>query len=190
MKEFNAKNLVSLLFVVGALYVVFGGGQDKTELGGQKYLPRVKNPTRKRPKRSPKRRVKKPTKKSKPQKKRSKKKVYKTKLVRVYRNLNTGTLSAQEKVNGGWRVTSHPKSVKLKNAKFIVNEAGRKKVVKTKQKNVHAYIQGNLVKGGKVKGGKVKYDPYKNKNFKMGRKNVFNASEVSVNSKGEIRAKV
>ena len=65
--------------------------------------------------------------------------------VRVYKNLHTGTLSMQTYTKGkGWRVHSHPEEVMLMNVKFLVYEAGRKRVLKEKRKNVHAYVEGVL----------------------------------------------
>lgn len=65
--------------------------------------------------------------------------------VRVYRNLHTKTLSMQTKTPKGWRVTGHPESVKLTDVKLVVREAGRQRVLKEKRKNVHAWLEGDLV---------------------------------------------
>lgn len=83
--------------------------------------------------------------------------------VRVYKNLHTGTLSMQTYVKGkGWRVHSHPLHVQLSDVKFLVYEAGRKRVLKEKRKNVHAYVEGTLEslnRGTYVR--RAKYNPYK-----------------------------
>lgn len=95
--------------------------------------------------------------------------------VRVYRNLHTGTLSMQKRIKGkGWRVVDHPPGVILENAKFIVNEGGRQRVIKEKKKNVHAFIEGTLrlqldegsdrhfnTEPGWATGKRAKYNPYK-----------------------------
>lgn len=87
--------------------------------------------------------------------------------VRVYRNLHTGTLSMQKRIKGkGWRVVGHPHGVLLTNAKFIVNEGGRQRVLREKRKNVHAYIQGTLRReldeGESLRLERLaKYNPYK-----------------------------
>jgi hypothetical protein len=111
--------------------------------------------------------------------------------LRIYRNLHTGTLSAQEKTSKGWRVTMHPSKVTLKNATFKVNQTGRRKVLKDKQKNVHAVIEGELVDTKSlVQGKKITYDPYKTSQFMLeSGKKVFEAELVSVDAKGNIRAK-
>jgi hypothetical protein len=43
------------------------------------------------------------------------------------------------------KVIAHSYSVELKNASFRVQPAGRKKVLATNVKNVHAYVVGELV---------------------------------------------
>jgi hypothetical protein len=62
--------------------------------------------------------------------------------VRVYRNLHTGTWSAQDTRTG--RVTAHPPSVVLTDASFVVRPAGRAKVLATGRKNVHAFVVGTV----------------------------------------------
>jgi len=84
--------------------------------------------------------------------------------VRVYRNLHTGTLSMQTKTAKGWRVTSHPNSVKLENVKLVVKEAGRQRVLKEKRKNVHAWLEGDLIPKwtrAVMVFERVLYNPYK-----------------------------
>ena len=113
------------------------------------------------------------------------------KLARVYRNLNTGTLSAQFKQpNGSWKVGDHPHRICLKNVSFKVNEAGRNRVHKEKTKNVHAVIEGEVVDKKSVQGKLITYDPNKQDQFetKSG-KEVFEADEVCVESSGRITAK-
>lgn len=154
----------------------------------KKYYTKLKKIHKEKPK---KRKSKKPVKKTRKKETKKKNPIKSTNTVRVYRNLNTGTLSAQEKTAKGWRVTMHPDQIKLKNAKFKVNQAGRKKVLKTKQKNVHAMIEGELVDTkSKVSGKKIVYNPYKTSQFMLqSGKKVFESEVVSVDSKGDIRAK-
>ena len=194
MNRFDYKKLFSLLFIVGTIYAITRSDAP-SQISYKKSNPTKKRKKAASPKRSTKKRIKKnyPKKRTKIRvvKKRSPKKKVSgkgSKLVRVYRNLNTGTLSAQEKVGGSWKVTGHPNRVKLKNAKFMVNEGGRQRVLKSGQKNVHAYVQGELVGNGSVSGEKVVYDPYKMDSFKSKGKKIKNAKEVSVDSSGNIRA--
>jgi hypothetical protein len=64
---------------------------------------------------------------------------------RCYRNLRTGTMSLQQKVGNSWLVIGHITNIVIKHPKFYVSEPGRQRVIKEKQKNVHAYSTGILV---------------------------------------------
>lgn len=64
-----------------------------------------------------------------------------SKPVRVYKNLNNGMMSIQQ----GGKVIAYSKSVTLKNVSFKVNEGGRQRVIRERQKNVHAYACGFIV---------------------------------------------
>lgn len=68
--------------------------------------------------------------------------------VDVYRNLKTGGFSvrSRERVNYG-RVISNQDLVVIKNARFIVQPAGKKKVLREKKRNVHAFIRGDYAVG-------------------------------------------
>lgn len=63
--------------------------------------------------------------------------------VRVYRNLTRRCFSVQTKTESGWRVTSHVGSFWLTAAKFIVSLAGRARAQLHKQRNVHAFVEGD-----------------------------------------------
>jgi hypothetical protein len=63
----------------------------------------------------------------------------------------------------------------LDDVTFIVSEAGRQRVLRDRAKNVHAFVDGELVKSfplysgtASAKGASVRitYDPYKMKHFK------------------------
>lgn len=62
------------------------------------------------------------------------------KPVKVYRNLHNGMLSVKQ----GNLVICHVKNIILDNVSFSVSEKARQKVLSTKQKNVHAFITGNV----------------------------------------------
>lgn len=82
------------------------------------------------------------------------------KPVRVYKNLNNGKMSIQQ--NG--KVVAYTDSITLKNASFKVNEGGRQRVIRERQKNVHAYAIGLIVSftdHDTLDGQPVTYDPYK-----------------------------
>lgn len=83
--------------------------------------------------------------------------------VRVYRNLHKSCWSVQTKTKKGWRVTSHETCLTLKNVSFKVNENGRQRVLREKRKNVHAYIEGELISSSTQLPFMVKeiiYNPY------------------------------
>ena len=68
--------------------------------------------------------------------------------VRAYRNLHTGlwSVKSMEGRNYG-RVIMHCDTVVLNNAKFVVLEKGRQRVIKEGRKNVHAFAQGWMIAG-------------------------------------------
>ena len=63
------------------------------------------------------------------------------KPVRVYRNLHKKCISVKQ----GSLVRCHARHVVLKDCKFIVSEAGQKRVRQEGKKNVHAFVQGLVV---------------------------------------------
>lgn len=90
------------------------------------------------------------------------------KQVQVYYNFHKKLFSVQEKVNGRWKVVEHTKDIVIRNAKFVVSEAGRQRVLKEKRKNVHAKIVGERFPFSPLifaYRDKVSYNPYKGANF-------------------------
>ena len=84
--------------------------------------------------------------------------------VYVYFNLHKKVWSVRQK---GTPV-EHTKHIMLKDARFLVGQAGRKKVLKEKRKNVHAGVSGYIV--DRVPNvpdfcTTVHYNPYKNETF-------------------------
>ena len=79
------------------------------------------------------------------------------KNVQVYYNLHKKCLSVRRRVS----------TIMLKNATFHVQPAGRKRVLKEKRKNVHAYVSGERVAVASFDGSseRITYNPYKNKSF-------------------------
>jgi hypothetical protein len=87
--------------------------------------------------------------------------------VHVYWNLNRDIYSirAAEGEHRG-RVIDYASDVSLTNASFVVREAGRRRVLKNKRKEVHAWIAGNRtgrVSTADLEG--VTYDPYRHETF-------------------------
>lgn len=94
-------------------------------------------------------------------------------LVDVYRNLHKKIWSIRDRKTG--RVVDHKEYVYVLDAKFIVQPAGRQKVLQEGRKNVHAFVRGTLATYQEVldKPDKfylitdylVRYNPYKADHF-------------------------
>lgn len=76
--------------------------------------------------------------------------------VEVYRNLRNGMMSVRE---CGGKVMCHDQQVFIESPQFIVQPAGRAKVLRERRKCVHAFIRGSL-RGFKV-GTNVGFDGWK-----------------------------
>lgn len=84
--------------------------------------------------------------------------------VKVYRNLHNQTFSIVDVATG--LVVAHSEVVNLKDAKFVVSEAGRQRVLREKQKNVHAYVVGTFVSTHREsRRHEATYNPYKYETF-------------------------
>lgn len=82
--------------------------------------------------------------------------------VDVYWNLHKKMWSVRHK----GLVISHSKTVFVSNVKFVVQPAGNAKVRKTRRKNVHAFIRGELESELMVENmKKVRYNPYEHTSF-------------------------
>ena len=85
----------------------------------------------------------------------------------IYRNLHTGGFSI--KYRG--RVISRPMQFIATNVTFKVNESGRQRVIKEKQKNVHAYattLSEPVILKYDIRvnsNNEVSYNPYKTNYF-------------------------
>lgn len=84
--------------------------------------------------------------------------------VDVYYNLHKKTFSVRHK----GKVIAHRDYVWIKDAQFVVSEAGRQRVLREKKKNVHAFVRGEwlehtsrqtAIEGTKY-GGRASYNPY------------------------------
>jgi hypothetical protein len=85
-------------------------------------------------------------------------------LVKVYRNLRAKCWSIKQ----GTKVVSHQQTLVLKKVTFKVSEKGRQRVLKEKQKNVHAYVCGSWMQQEYLNSQlmiQIKYDPYKQDTF-------------------------
>ena len=87
--------------------------------------------------------------------------------VDVYFNLHKKVFSirSREKETRG-KVIKHTDNATIKNAKFVVSEKGRQRVLRERRKNVHAHIRGDLVSNGDITNPKTAYyNPYTKSSF-------------------------
>ena len=98
----------------------------------------------------------------------------------IYRNLRTGGFS----VRCRGLVIDRLNIFTAQNVTFKVNESGRQRVIKERQKNVHAFVVASRYKGLINKAYeldklvKITYNPYSDAQFKCGGKDIYNAKEV------------
>ena len=96
----------------------------------------------------------------------------------IYRNLRTGGFSVKRR----GRVVDRQKTLNAQDVTFKVNEIGRQRVIKEKQKNVHAYVVCDkyyLYSRQKVDNLQViTYNPYVAANFVCNGKTIQQAEEV------------
>lgn len=82
--------------------------------------------------------------------------------VRVYRNLHNGLMSVQHR----GRIIAHLPEVNLTTVTFTVQPAGRAKVLATKHKNVHAYVNGTVSEANSTSlPQRASYNPYRAATF-------------------------
>lgn len=93
--------------------------------------------------------------------------------VEVYRNLNKPGVTYSIRDNKTGLVLGHGSNLLLSRCKFIVNQKGRQKVITTKRKGIHAWVEGHfgIIHAGDDKifseGIQVQYNPYTNSHFEM-----------------------
>ena len=84
----------------------------------------------------------------------------------VYRNLHKKCLSVRDTKTR--RVVAHVKSITLFDCTFKVSDKGRQRVLRDRQKNVHAGVQGTWMKDTMLLTAGLKrviYNPYKYETF-------------------------
>ncbi len=98
---------------------------------------------------------------------------------RVHWHLRAKRWSVSTKQDGTWKVVRDRhgdqilyKKVVMKDVKFTVQEGGRQRVLREQRKNVHAWMEGELVSASIFEGNavvpcgeRVKYNPYKYTSF-------------------------
>lgn len=121
--------------------------------------------------------------------------------VRVYRNLKHGRKAPPlYSIMHKGKVIDRRGQVLLSDAKFLVSEAGRQRVIKERQKNVHAFVEGNLVDEHGVFGidahtqkdlpARITYNPYVSGSFMWDGTAVRGARAVLLNERGVTAAYV
>lgn len=92
------------------------------------------------------------------------------KPIKVYRNLHKEGIWYS--IKQGNLIVAHATKLCMGDCDFIVNEKGRRRVLKERRKNVHAYIKGyytTSIMGTAADKNDlpalIKYDPYKYKTF-------------------------
>lgn len=110
--------------------------------------------------------------------------------VEVYFNLTRKLWSvrALEGPDKG-KVFAHLPEVTVKDAQFVVRQGGRQRVLREKQKNVHAFVRGTMSSesvGDRSIG--VTYNPYKYDSFvqRSNEEPIYNASIVFLNSNRKV----
>jgi len=109
------------------------------------------------------------------------------KPVEVYRNLHKKCWSVRQ----GGKVKVHTSYICLQDVKFVVQPAGREKVLKEKRKNVHAFVKGYLISHKTMNRlnkdiewtmDVVTYNPYKHPYFTCGEFEAVRAELVDMDS--------
>lgn len=92
--------------------------------------------------------------------------------VRIYFNLHKKLFSVQVKVGGRWKVVDHADTIVMRDARFRVSQAGRKRVLAEKRKNVHAFVEGYTCSleeytyiTDAAAAAAITYNPYKHASF-------------------------
>ena len=107
------------------------------------------------------------------------------KPVEVYRNLHKKCWSVRQ----GGKVKVHTSYICLQAADFVVQPAGREKVLREKKKNVHAFVRGYLISAQTLNRmnkdiewtmDAVTYNPYKHPHFTCGEFEAVRAEFVDM----------
>ena len=92
------------------------------------------------------------------------------KLIYVYRNLNSTCNENKYSVMQNGLVVAHTNQLQLKDVKFIIRPSGKQRAIKTKERNVHAFIRG-YVKDFDVPNidmlFQLKYNPFNDTKFNI-----------------------
>jgi hypothetical protein len=86
--------------------------------------------------------------------------------VEIYWNLHKKVFSVRARSGEQrGRVIAHVDKFVLNNVSFVVNQAGRARVLQEQRKNVHAFVRGEWAESTDAKMSVVTYNPYKYQTF-------------------------
>ena len=92
--------------------------------------------------------------------------------VRVYRNLQRKDaieFSVQTKQSDGWHVVAYVDAIALRDARFVVSDATRDRILRLNRRKVCAWIEATLSECPKILPGReVRYNPYRGRDFTIG----------------------
>ena len=92
--------------------------------------------------------------------------------VRVYRNLQRKDaieFSVQTRQSDGWHVVAYVDAIALRDARFVVSDATRARVIRLKRRKVCAWIEATLCACPKIcPVREVRYNPYRSRDFTLG----------------------
>jgi hypothetical protein len=82
----------------------------------------------------------------------------------LYRNLHTGSWSRIDRITG--LVDAHPVAAAVRDARLVVQPAGRARVRAERRKTVHAYVRGTVAPAPDADGWqRLTYNPYVHDTF-------------------------
>lgn len=86
--------------------------------------------------------------------------------VDVYWNLHRDLFSVRSRRRSDYgRVIGHVERFHLTDVSFVVNEAGRQRVLRERRKNVHAFVRGLWAEDAELRPVRVSYNPYRAPSF-------------------------
>lgn len=111
--------------------------------------------------------------------------IAKNRRVQVYRNLHQDGVVYS--VKQGNKVVAHATAINLYYVRFNVGEEGRKKVVRNRRKEVHAFVTGYIDTWADFPEDltrRVRYNPYEMEKFQCEGKDILKADFATINEKG------
>ena len=106
--------------------------------------------------------------------------------VEVYRNLHKKCFSVRHKGKGVMHLQDH-EQLSLTNVKFVVQPAGRAKVLREKKKNVHAFVRGHFEGFLPSLNEELYFEPYHRLDFSTASYNPYQSDKFQVTFEGETR---